>query len=318
MRLPAFVLACVWLIAPAAAQTAQELGQMRLYIQQLEERVRQLTGQNEQLTYELNQLRAQLPAGQAPAQTGGLTAPLPGAQAGLQPPPGQPIGAPQNLGAAVPQDLGAPQDVGAPQPLGAPQDLGAASVAANDPLIAPDGLDAGGPIDLSVLAGGAPGAAFDPNAAALDPSLPQETQTAGLPVAPPATTALSGSSRDEYDLAYGYILTGDYDLAEQSFQTWLANFPGDPQAVDAQFWLGESHFQQREFREAANAFLAVYKGAEQSPKAPDALLKLGMSLAALGEKSAACATLAEVGRRYPQASAGLKDRVEDEANRAGC
>jgi len=308
MRLPAFALACVWLIAPAAAQTAQEVGQMRLYIQQLEERVRQLTGQNEQLTYELNQLRAQLGGGQAPAQAGGLPAPAPGAQAGLQPAPGQPISAPQNLGAA-------PQPLGAPQPLSAPLEPG---IAANDPLIAPDGLDAGGPIDLSVLAGGVPGATFEPDPSAIDPSLPEGTQTAGLPAAPPATTALTGSPRDEYDLAYGYILTGDYDLAEQSFQNWLASFPGDAQALDAQFWLGESHFQQREFREAANAFLAVYKGAEQSPKAPDALLKLGMSLAALGEKSAACATLAEVGRTYPQASAALMDRVEDEANRAGC
>jgi tol-pal system protein YbgF len=293
MRLPAFAFACAWLIAPAAAQTAQEAGQMRLYIQQLEERVRQLTGQNEQLTYELNQLRAQGPAAQAPAQTGAITAaPLPGAAAGLQP--------------------------GAAQTLGAPPDLGAAaSISPDDPLIAPDGLDAGGPIDLSVLAGGTPGVPFDPNAGLVDPSL-QGTQTAGLPVAPPAATALSGSPRDEYDLAYGYILTGDYDLAEQSFQNWLAAFPSDPQAADAQFWLGESHFQQREFREAANTFLGVYKDAQQTPKAPDALLKLGMSLAALGEKSAACATLAEVGRKYPQASAALIGRVEDEADRAGC
>jgi TolA-binding protein len=43
-----------------------------------------------------------------------------------------------------------------------------------------------------------------------------------------------------------------------------------------------------------------------------------MSLAALGEKSAACATLAEVGRKYPQASAALIGRVQDEADRAGC
>ena len=68
-----------------------------------------------------------------------------------------------------------------------------------------------------------------------------------------------------------------------------------------EFWLGESHLQQGEYRDAANAFLAVYKTAPDSPKGPDALLKLGVSLSALGEKSAACATLAEVGRRYPQA-----------------
>jgi tol-pal system protein YbgF len=287
--MPAFALACVWMIAPASAQTAQEAGQMRLYIQQLEERVRQLTGQNEQLAHELNQLRAQVPATPAPVQTGAIAAEP---QPGFQP--------------------------SAVQPLEAPQDLGVTSISPDDPLIAPDGFGAGGPIDLSVLAGVTPGAAFDPGAGLVDPSLPQGTQTAGLPAAPPLATSLSGSPRDEYDLAYGYILTGDYDLAEQSFQNWLAAFPGDQQVADAQFWLGESHFQQREYREAANAFLDVYQDAQQSPKAADALLKLGMSLAALGEKSAACATLAEVGRKYPQASAALIDRVKDEADRTGC
>ena len=98
------------------------------------------------------------------------------------------------------------------------------------------------------------------------------------PTAPAPTTALSGSPRDEYDLAYGYILTGDYGLAEESFKAWLAAFPNDPQAPDAEFWLGESHLQQGEYRDAANAFLAVYKTAPDSSKGPDALLKLGVSL----------------------------------------
>ena len=133
-----------------------------------------------------------------------------------------------------------------------------------------------------------------------------------------ATSALSGTPRDEYDLAYGYILTGDYGLAEESFRNWLAAFPSDPQAADAQFWLGESHFQQREYRDAANSFLAVYKTGERSSKGPDALTKLGMSLAALGEKGAACATLAEVGRKYPGASQALISRVDAESARIGC
>ena len=171
----------------------------------------------------------------------------------------------------------------------------------------------GGPIDLSVLAGG--GAGAGDFGVPLDPGIPNSMQPATLPGAPQRTAALSGSPRDEYDLAYGYILTGDYGLAEESFRNWLATFPSDPQAADAQFWLGESHFQQREYRDAANAFLAVYKTGERSTKGPDALTKLGMSLAALGEKGAACATLAEVGRKYPGASPALMSRVDAEAAR---
>jgi tol-pal system protein YbgF len=310
-RLAALFLACL-LAAPAMAQSAQEVGQMRVYIQQLEERVRQLTGENERLGHELSQLRAQFgqpAASPAQDQTGTLgtqqqpgAAPYPvtGAQPGM---PGQADVYAQPLPSAD-QALAAP-----------PRDLGSISVSPDDPLIAPDGIPAG-PIDLSVMAGGG---AYDPNAAfgaPVQPGAEGQTQTAALPNAP-STTALSGSPRDEYDLAYGYVLTGDYDLAEQSFKNWLAAFPSDPQAVDAQFWLGESHYQQGEYRDAANAFLAVYKTGQAS-KGPDALLKLGMSLAALGEKDAACATLGEVGRKFPDASAALMSRVHGEEERAGC
>jgi tol-pal system protein YbgF len=267
MRAAVLLLALLCLAAPASAQSAQEVGQMRLYIQQLEERLRQLTGQNEQLTYQLNQLRAQAGQPGASAQTGAagqggtiLTQPsastTTGTQAGLQP---------GTVGAAAP-----------------PQDIGTYSISPDDPLISPDGGDHGEPVDLSVLAGGG-GAATDPNGGFATPVAPQtsaEGQTAVLSN-PEPTAALTGSARDEYDLAYGYILTGEYESAEQSFQRWLAAFPGDPQAADAQFWLAESLYQQGDYRDAANAFLAVYKGAQQSPKAPDALLKLGMSLSAL-------------------------------------
>jgi tol-pal system protein YbgF len=300
MRACFALLISVWLIAPAAAQTQQE-GEMRLYIQQLEERIRQLTGENERLVYELNQVRASL--GQPPIP--------PGSQAG-----------PLQTGTVAADALPAGVQVGSNLPPGAPpQDLGSISVSPDDPLIAPDGVDDSAPVDLSTLAGGVADELMAPplaSGAAPAPDSSSDPQVAVLPVTPAPTTALSGSPRDEYDLAYGYILTGDYGLAEETFKTWLASFPSDPQASDAEFWLGESHLQQGEYRDAANAFLAVYKTAPDSAKGPDALLKLGVSLSALGEKTAACGTLAELGRRYPEASESLMSRARDEATRAGC
>ncbi len=291
----------LWLVVPAGAQTQQD-GQMLLYIQQLEARVRQLTGQNEQLAYELNQLRAQLglpPLEVSPDQTGALT----GAQ-------GSDV-------VTTGPDL---------QPGVAPQGSAPGSVAVNDPLNAPDGagLDNNqAPIDLSTLAGGSgqllvPGVTQGENSAPAAPAEPPAQTAAIQPTSPAPATALSGSARDEYDLAYGYILTGDYSLAEESFKAWLAAFPNDPQAADAEFWLGESQLQQGEYRDAAAAFLAVYKAAPDSSKGPDALLKLGVSLSALGEKPTACATFAELGRRYPRAAELVMSRVRDEKNRAGC
>ena len=72
------VSACGW-SRPLLRRRSRK-GEMRLYIQQLEERVRQLTGENERLAYELNQLRARSarpPRRPAPEQTGAVAQPLP-------------------------------------------------------------------------------------------------------------------------------------------------------------------------------------------------------------------------------------------------
>jgi tol-pal system protein YbgF len=294
MRAVLILIASLALSGPATAQTSQQVGQMQLYIQQLEGQVRTLTGENERLTHELTVLRAQMGQGAAPA--------------GI--PPAAAAGQPEAPLASADANLGAP-----------PRSLGA--VSPDEPLSAPDAPGAGGPIDLSALANGTAtppevdqGYPMDSSGEPDALSVPSTPGTTTAAVAP--TASLSGSPRDEYDLAYGYILTGDYGLAEQSFAAWLARFPRDAQAADAQFWLGESRFQQRKFREAASAFLSLYKAAPKSSKAPDALLKLGMSLAALGEKKAACATLAEVGHKYPGVSAALMGRVHEETGKAGC
>ena len=75
MRACIAALLSLWLAVSASAQT-QEEGQMRLYIQELEQRIRELTGENERLVYEVNRLRAeagQPPLLSGPAQTGAVT-----------------------------------------------------------------------------------------------------------------------------------------------------------------------------------------------------------------------------------------------------
>ena len=69
---------------------------------------------------------------------------------------------------------------------------------------------------------------------------------------------------------------------------------------------------------AAEAFLDMSTKHEKSAKAPDSLLRLGQSLAALKEKEAACAALGEVTRKYPRASAGVKAAVDREQKRVKC
>ncbi len=311
----------IGLTLPAAAQTAQESARMRLYIQQLEQQVRQLTGEVERLQFALRRAQAGLDAAPEASGTEGLSGSIiegtiPGEAILGGPVIGGPVPGGPVIGGTVNPQNNASIIQGAP-----PQNLGSLSIAVDDPRIAADGagaadsLGAGAaaPLDLSVLAGGAGiGLAGRPG---LDQSQP--LSPGGLSPAP-LTAALSGNPRDEYDLSYGYILTGDYDLAEQSFRSWLQIFPDHELALDARFWLAESLYQQGKNREAANGFLEVYKSASNSRKAPDALMKLGVSLAALGERDAACATFSEMAIKFPDASAILTDRVAREAKKARC
>jgi tol-pal system protein YbgF len=133
-----------------------------------------------------------------------------------------------------------------------------------------------------------------------------------------ATLPPSASPKDEYDMAYGYVLHKDYSLAEQSFRDFLKKYPNEQLVPDANYWLGESLFQQQRYRDAAESFLNVSTKYERTGKAPDALLRLGQSLAAMNQKEAACATLAEVERKFPRASASVKRGVTQEQKRAHC
>src|SRR5262249_11228899 len=110
----------------------------------------------------------------------------------------------------------------------------------------------------------------------------------------------------------------DYALAEDAFQTFLTKYPSDKLVPEAQFWLGEARFQRQRYDAAAESFLTVSTKHANNAKAPDAMLRLGQSLATLGQKQMACATLAEVGRRFPRASASVKQGVEREQKRVSC
>jgi tol-pal system protein YbgF len=101
-------------------------------------------------------------------------------------------------------------------------------------------------------------------------------------------------------------------------RNFAQKYPNDLLVGDSQYWLGESFFQRQQYRDAAETFLAVTSKYDKSAKAPDALLRLGQSLAALKEKEAACAAFGEVGRKYPRASAAVKRAVDSEQKRVKC
>jgi tol-pal system protein YbgF len=113
-------------------------------------------------------------------------------------------------------------------------------------------------------------------------------------------------------------MAGDFVGAEMAFKKFLADFSDDELAGEAQYWLGEVYYSRGAFSEAGKAFAEGLEKYPNSPRGPDTLLKLGMSLASLQQIDAACQTYNELDRRYPNASPGIVQRVNTEKQTAGC
>jgi len=142
-----------------------------------------------------------------------------------------------------------------------------------------------------------------------------------LPMTDNSTVAAlpsSSNSEETYRNAYEFLMAGDYRTAESGFREYLSRFPEGEQAADASFWLGDSMLQQGKHQEAAEVFLKANKDFPEAPKAPEMLLKLKVTLAAMKQKDIACATFEEVGTRYPDLSSVLKERVKREQASVGC
>jgi tol-pal system protein YbgF len=132
----------------------------------------------------------------------------------------------------------------------------------------------------------------------------------------PASTG--GNPKQLYETAYGHLLQQDYGAAQAGFRDFLKNYPQDPLAPNALYWLGEAHFVQRNYADAAEAFDLVISAYGTSGKAADAQLKRGMSLAQLGKRQDACTSLRAVTSKYPSAPAHLKAKADNERQRIGC
>ncbi len=124
--------------------------------------------------------------------------------------------------------------------------------------------------------------------------------------------------RQIYDTGYNYLMASDYASAEATFKNFLSSYPEDNLAGNAQYWLGESYFARGDYRKAAGEFLKGYKSYKDSQKAPDNLLKLGMSLQRLGQSEAACQTFNELKTRYKSLPGHISRNVDGEMDRANC
>ncbi len=109
--------------------------------------------------------------------------------------------------------------------------------------------------------------------------------------APSADTLYSNGLRD--------ITSGKYDLAKSEFQDYLKYYGDTDLASNAQFYLGEIAYSQKQYSEAVAEYEKVLTTYPKSFKLAPARLKKGMALIELGQKTSGVRELREVVKRYP-------------------
>jgi tol-pal system protein YbgF len=147
-------------------------------------------------------------------------------------------------------------------------------------------------------------------AAAPVPLVPQAVPPESVPPvaavppqpAPPAPAASrAGNPEQEYSAALATFRSREHGQAVLDFIDFIAKHPKHPLAGNAQYWIGEAYWAQRDYRQALVEFEKV---SEYGPaKTPDALVKIGLCHARLRDASRAERAWQRVIREYPKSEA---------------
>ena len=288
---------------PGDANTALNF-EMR--VGRIEDQMRTMTGQIEETSYKIEQLRqnleklqsdiefrfSQLEGGSNPATPMSSSAAPPRTASAPAPTPPYP---PQQSSLNAPLQLRPPPGASAnSQQLGTPPGtLGVIRV--------PEGQEVpGAPTSNPILGSNSPAA-----------MTPQQTATT-------TASAGAGNAQDQYNAAFSLLRQARYEDAEQALRGFVQQHPKDTLAPAAQYWLGETFYVRKDYANAAATFADGYEKYPKSPKGPDFLLKLGMSLANAGQKENACRAYQRLDHDYPQASSEIRERSGAEKKRLGC
>ncbi len=312
--------ACVTLAAPAQAQfdifhrqapppadipggagDPNDAAGLVMRVNRLEEDLRQANGRIEELENAQHRLEAQLQKFRQDVEfrlgdrSGGPPPDSDVAEAPLA--PDQPAVAPRPRRSDAFDPNADPNAPGAPRPLG--------TTSPSAPLV----RESPAPLAREQPAPGAP--------LELGKGPPPTPQPSG-PMVVGTGVAMLDQPREQYNAALQAFQAGQYPEAETGFKAFLAANPAHRLSPDAIYYIGETYLQRSRPREAAEQFLKITTDYSKSSRAPESMVRLGQTLAELGNSDQACATLGEFGKRYPTASASVKKLAEHESAKDHC
>lgn len=154
--------------------------------------------------------------------------------------------------------------------------------------------------------GGTPGVPGQPPSPS-PPSTPSATPGAGLEDTALAREPLE--AQDEYRQGLRAMQERQYDKAIQHFRAFQRKFPDSPMADDAQYWIGESYFLQRDYNRAILEFNDVLKY-RKGDKVPAALLRQAQAFLEIGDKTDARLIYQKLINDHPRSEEAQEARVQ--------
>jgi len=197
-------------------------------------------------------------------------------------------------------ETGASAEGGAPM-TAAPAAAGPAGARPAPGAATPAGAQAGAatPAATGAPAGGSAAGAKTPPAASSAAPAAGGALPAGSPAtaSPPAGDPLKEQAA--YQQAFNLLKEGQYEQATKGFTTFLKTYPSGRYADNAQYWLGESYYVNRQLQPALSEFKKLLQAHPDSAKVSHAKLKIGLIYSETGEVEQAKKVLTEVVTKYP-------------------
>ena len=125
-------------------------------------------------------------------------------------------------------------------------------------------------------------------------------------------------AKEQYEFAVSFMKIGDYETAEFALKEFIDKNKDHDLAGSAQYWYGETFRIRQLYSDAATAYLDGYQNYPKSNKAPDNLLKLGITMVQLGEKDQGCKMISGIKKEYPKANKSVLQKAQYEQKKFKC
>jgi tol-pal system protein YbgF len=109
-----------------------------------------------------------------------------------------------------------------------------------------------------------------------------------------------------FETAYGFYKAENYQSAAESFRDFLRRYPQTVHEANVHYWMGNSYFLLKDFKNSLNSYEALVSKFEDHPRAAEAMLNIAECQMALNNKTAAKKTLKQLISQFPGSDASDK------------